>query len=284
MEQRISELVKDRQAEYVLELILDGHACTRVAGLDKFENLEVLSLNGCGLVTLDGFPSLPRLSRLELADNRLKDGLSELVSAGLTNLQHLNLAGNTKLDDLEQLKPTAKLGLRSLDLYQCGITKIENYRAESFKIIPSLKYLDGTDIHGNEEEFEEDDDDGEEDGDATEQDEYLTHDEDLDEVEDEDKPNPSACGPVEDEEDDEEEDGAALGEEEDDDDDEEEEEEDDEATPLDYLLKDNLTEDEEEDEDFQEQEAVASEDDDDDDDNIEDPDNSESPTKRLKVE
>lgn len=48
----------------MLELILDNTKCAKIEGLDCFENLETLSLNGCGLVNLDGFPSLEKLSKV----------------------------------------------------------------------------------------------------------------------------------------------------------------------------------------------------------------------------
>lgn len=35
--------------------------------------------------------------------------------------------------------------LKSLDLLNCEVATIEGYRAEIFKMIPSLKYLDGYD-------------------------------------------------------------------------------------------------------------------------------------------
>lgn len=37
------------------------------------------------------------------------------------------------------------LNLKSLDLLNCEVTTIEGYRGEIFKMIPSLKYLDGYD-------------------------------------------------------------------------------------------------------------------------------------------
>lgn len=52
--------------------------------------------------------------------------------------------------------------LKSLDLLNCEVTTIEGYRAEIFKMIPSLKYLDGYDRYGN--EAEDTDSSGEEDG------------------------------------------------------------------------------------------------------------------------
>ena len=41
--------------------------------------------------------------------------------------------------------------LRSLDLYQCPVTKIADYRAQCFSALPSLKYLDGTDFEWEDE-------------------------------------------------------------------------------------------------------------------------------------
>ena len=61
--------MKDRDAEFVLELILDNTKCTSIGDVDilnRFKNLESLSLNGVGLVDLDGFPSLPRLTRVRV--------------------------------------------------------------------------------------------------------------------------------------------------------------------------------------------------------------------------
>ncbi len=45
--------------------------------------------------------------------------------------------------------------LRNLDLFNCEVTKIEGYREKIFKLLPSLKFLDGFDQ--NEQEDDEDD-------------------------------------------------------------------------------------------------------------------------------
>ena len=52
-------------------------------------------------------------------------------------------------------KNKAKLAsLRNVDLFNCEITKLENYRDKVFKLLPNLKFLDGFDQ--NEQEDEED--------------------------------------------------------------------------------------------------------------------------------
>jgi small subunit ribosomal protein S11e len=61
----------------VKELILDKCAVAKLAG-DEFEgfaNLENLSMNGVGLTSLENFPSLQYLRRLELNDNKIGAGL-----------------------------------------------------------------------------------------------------------------------------------------------------------------------------------------------------------------
>ena len=64
--------------ETVEELVLDTVKATKVTGLEKFTNLKTLTLNGCGLTTLEGFPTLPKLTCLELSDNQLSGTLEEL--------------------------------------------------------------------------------------------------------------------------------------------------------------------------------------------------------------
>ncbi len=60
-----------------------------------------------------------------LAENRISGGLTHLVSAGLTSLESLDLAGN-RIASLEELEPLKQLKkLRSLDLLACPVcTKV----------------------------------------------------------------------------------------------------------------------------------------------------------------
>ncbi|XP_037296514.1 acidic leucine-rich nuclear phosphoprotein 32 family member A isoform X2 [Manduca sexta] len=129
----------------VKELNLDNcRSTTNVAGLSSaYTNLEFLSLNNAGLTTLKGFPTLPKLKKLELSDNRISSGLNFL--SGCKKLTHLNLSGN-KIKDLETLKPIEHFeNLKNLDLFNNEVTTIEDYRSKVFALRPSLKYLDGFD-------------------------------------------------------------------------------------------------------------------------------------------
>jgi len=149
--------------EQVTELVLDACKTQKVTGLDKFVNLEILTLNGCGLTTLEGFPVLQELKTLELADNQLADGcLEALQDAALINMNRLSLAGN-RFQTLEALEPlSACVNLRDLDLFNCPVTEIEAYRDGVFEMIPGLKYLDGFDADDKEKPEDEDEDEEDE--------------------------------------------------------------------------------------------------------------------------
>lgn len=125
-----------------------------------------------GLQSLQGSPKLTNLS---LSNNRIKDleTLEPLVGTNFNLLFVISLYGLTCVEALILLKQKfclrsacfvfsessyfsqllhtvfllqSKLqNLKSLDLLNCEVTTIEGYRAEIFKMIPSLKYLDGYD-------------------------------------------------------------------------------------------------------------------------------------------
>ena len=151
---------------------------------EDYKSLETISLINVGLSTLRGWPKLPNLKRVELSDNKLTGSLEYLLAC--PNLTHLNLSGN-KIKEIDELAPLAKLtvngkgGLTNLDLFNCEVTSLEDYRAKMFKLLPSLKFLDGVDEAGeNEEELLEEDDEEIDDSEESEEDE----DDDEDEEED----------------------------------------------------------------------------------------------------
>lgn len=168
LDKGIEQQVGNRSAETIEELILDTCRATKVVGLDKFTNLKMLTLNGCGLTTLEGFPALPKLRCLELSDNQLSDGLENLQDAGMFELKRLSLAGN-RFATLDSLVPLEGLpALRDLDLFNCAVTELPNYRSGIFEMLPNLKYLDSFDE--NEREKDEDDEDEEDEDDEADDD------------------------------------------------------------------------------------------------------------------
>ncbi|XP_050343495.1 acidic leucine-rich nuclear phosphoprotein 32 family member A isoform X1 [Nymphalis io] len=162
MEKRIVLELRGRNPSQIKELNLDNCRSTNIVGLsDEYTNLEILSLNNVGLTTLKGFPTLPKLRKLELSDNRISNGLNFLN--GCKKLTHLNLSGN-KIRDLDTLKPLQEFeNLRNLDLFYNDVTNIEDYKIKVFALHPSLKYLDGFDKDDREgEDSDAEEEDGEE--------------------------------------------------------------------------------------------------------------------------
>ncbi|GBM65071.1 Acidic leucine-rich nuclear phosphoprotein 32 family member A [Araneus ventricosus] len=200
MEKRIELEKRGRSPASIKELNLDNCRSTSIVGLtDEFALLESLSLINVGLISLKGFPKLPNLKKLELSDNRISGGLNWLHDS--PKLTHLNLSGN-KIKDIETLKPLqAFKNLKNLDLFNCEVTNVDNYREEVFGLVSSLKYLDGYDRDDKEaEDSEVDDDDGNEDDD----DENDAHEDgdSEDEEEDEDEQDDDEANADEEDEDD----------------------------------------------------------------------------------
>uniref|UniRef100_A0A674N8H2 Acidic leucine-rich nuclear phosphoprotein 32 family member n=1 Tax=Takifugu rubripes TaxID=31033 RepID=A0A674N8H2_TAKRU len=132
----------------VKELVLDNCRSDdgKIEGITaEFSNLELLSLINVGLSSVAEIPKLDKLKKLELSDNRISGGL-EVLAERLVNLTHLNLSGN-KFKDISTLEPLKKLPqLKSLDLFNCEVTNLGDYRESIFKLLPQLTYLDGYDI------------------------------------------------------------------------------------------------------------------------------------------
>ncbi|XP_060913840.1 acidic leucine-rich nuclear phosphoprotein 32 family member B isoform X2 [Labrus mixtus] len=230
MTKRIHLELRNRSPSDVRELVLDNCRSHegKVEGLTaEFVNLEFLSLINVGLISVSNLPKLGKLKKLELSDNRISGGL-DVLAEKLPNLTHLNLSGN-KLKDISTLEPLQKLvTLKSLDLFNCEVTNLNDYRESVFKLLPQLTYLDGYDI----EDREASDSDGEVDGDGVDDDD----DEEGEEEEDEDGEEEDF-----DEEEDEEDEEEVEGEEDDDEVSGEDEEED--------FAQDGEVDDEDEDED-----------------------------------
>ncbi|XP_030644677.1 acidic leucine-rich nuclear phosphoprotein 32 family member E isoform X5 [Chanos chanos] len=183
MKKRISLELRNRSPEEVAELVVDNCRSSdgEVEGLtDDFKELEFLSMVNVGLTSLAKLPSLPKLRKLELSDNNISGGL-ETLAEKCPNLTYLNLSGN-KIKELSTVEALQNLkNLKSLDLFNCEITTLEEYRESIFELLPQVTYLDGFDAEDNEApDSEADDDDDDEDGEegAGPQGDYDEEDED----------------------------------------------------------------------------------------------------------
>ncbi|XP_003259209.2 acidic leucine-rich nuclear phosphoprotein 32 family member E isoform X2 [Nomascus leucogenys] len=234
MKKKINLELRNRSPEEVTELVLDNCLCVNgeIEGLnDTFKELEFLSMANVELSSLAQLPSLNKLRKLELSDNIISGGL-EVLAEKCPNLTYLNLSGN-KIKDLSTVEALQNLkNLKSLDLFNCEITNLEDYRESIFELLQQITYLDGFDQEDNEapDSEEEDDEDGDEDDEEEEENEAGPpegYEEEEEEEEDED------------EDEDEDEAGSELGEGE-------------EEVGLSYLMKEEI-QDEEDDDDYVEE-------------------------------
>uniref|UniRef100_A0A2K6ECC2 Acidic leucine-rich nuclear phosphoprotein 32 family member n=1 Tax=Macaca nemestrina TaxID=9545 RepID=A0A2K6ECC2_MACNE len=98
---------------------------------DDFEELEFLSTINVGLASIS---NLPKVS-----------GCLEILAEKCPNLTYLNLSGN-KIKDLSTIEPLKKLeNLKSLDLFNCEVTNLNDSRENVFKLLSQLTYLHGYD-------------------------------------------------------------------------------------------------------------------------------------------
>ncbi|KAM3939855.1 putative acidic leucine-rich nuclear phosphoprotein 32 family member C isoform 1-T1 [Leptodactylus fuscus] len=197
MKKRLTLELRNRKAAEVKEMVLDNCRSDdgKIIGLtSEFENLEFLSMININL-SVANLPKLEKLRKLELSDNRISGGL-EVLAEKTPNLTHLNLSGN-KIKDINTLEPLKKLNhLMSLDLFNCEVTMLNNYRESVFALLPQLTYLDGFDADDQEapdsdpepdgEDAEENGEEGEEDEDEEELDEDELDEDDEDGVDEED--------------------------------------------------------------------------------------------------
>ncbi|TSK31394.1 Acidic leucine-rich nuclear phosphoprotein 32 family member E [Bagarius yarrelli] len=162
MKKRISLELRNRTPAEVAQLVVDNCRSSdgQIEGLtEEFKELEFLSMVNVGLTSLALLPSLPKLRKLELSDNNISGSL-EILAEKCPNLTYLNLSGN-KIKELGTVEALQNLkNLKSLDLFNCEITTLDEYRESIFELLPQITYLDGFDAEDNEAPDSEDDEVG----------------------------------------------------------------------------------------------------------------------------
>lgn len=115
--------------------------------LERYQSLQMLTFNSCGIKSLEFFPSIPSLIRLDLVMNEITG--PELVHLqGCRHLQTIMLGGNKieKTDDLIAFKGMKQLF--QISLLSNPIQSEAGYRVKVFSMFPSLTVLDGLDNGG----------------------------------------------------------------------------------------------------------------------------------------
>ena len=115
--------------------------------LESFPYLQYLSINNCGLDSLENFPKLPSLIRLDLISNNLKNDFSHLKRSKYIQTLFLSANQITQYENLDSLNFLSNLF--QLDLIANPITAKSDYTDQIFQRFPSLKFLDSRDKNGS---------------------------------------------------------------------------------------------------------------------------------------
>lgn len=109
-----------------------------------------LSLASINLTSLANFPSLPKLEKLLLSDNRISDGLEALTEANLGQLRELDLCNN-RISSVSSFKPLSELkSLQALHVEANPVAKkTSNLKKQLFSMLATLQYVDNEDRFGN---------------------------------------------------------------------------------------------------------------------------------------
>ena len=164
-------LEKNTKDEPIKIIALDGITINHISNeiktyLENFKSLEELSMVNCNLNSLQNFPDLPSLIKLDLSDNHIKDtDLKELFK--YKKLQELRMANNNGIKDFSEIKKLECLPLTFIDFSDCPVSKMEGYREKFYENFKNLKILDLCDKEGKEwdEEDEEEEEPDEDDND-----------------------------------------------------------------------------------------------------------------------
>lgn len=141
--------------------------------LEQLNELVYLSMNNCGLKSLNHFPALKNLVTLELNENdfpvRELAHLKDLVNLKSLDIDALNIENLNQLDPLKELK-----NLQRLEINECDFLEEPENRVKLFKMLPHLEVLNGEDKEGNpvdfsdEEEFSDEEDESDNSGEEEE--------------------------------------------------------------------------------------------------------------------
>ena len=157
-------LEKNTKDQPTLIIALDGLTINHISDevktyLENFKSLEELSMVNCNINTLQNFPELPSLIKLDLSDNHIKDtDLNELLK--YKKLQELRMANNNGISNFSEIKKLESLPLTFIDFSDCPVSKMEGYREKFYENFKNLKILDLCDKEGK--EWDEDDEEEEE--------------------------------------------------------------------------------------------------------------------------
>ena len=177
----IEELILDHMFEELIVFSLDQRKA-----LEQYTSLVHLSLNNNGISKLDNFPSLINLRILEINHNKIKGNDLKMIRLNYSNLYKLKISNNL-IQRIECFSALSNSNLVKLEVKFNPFTQTNpNYIQDLFKLLPSIKVIDGQDTNNqivdttNYEEEEEEENSNDELKDEEEEEEYDEDDDDND--------------------------------------------------------------------------------------------------------
>lgn len=117
------------------------------AELERYQSLQMLTLNDCAIKSLENFPQLPSLIRLDMVFNQIT-GESLHCLKGCRHLQTLMLGAN-KIEKLEHIQGLSSMRqILQLDFINNPVSKVAGYRNQVFSFFPTCMILDTLDRGG----------------------------------------------------------------------------------------------------------------------------------------
>jgi hypothetical protein len=123
----------------IKELDLSNNQISKLDGIEKFPQLNVLKLNNNKLVEIEEIERLKNLEKLFLRNNQLGD-INSLKA--LINLKHLDLSDNQTISEIPEVL-NELLNLKTIKLWNCHIEKFSKSSERFFWMNQNYRYFSG---------------------------------------------------------------------------------------------------------------------------------------------
>jgi len=117
--------------------------------IESYQDAKALYLGNCGVESLQNFPYLPNLVRLDLCGNNFKGAdLVHLISR-VPKLEEIYL-NNNDITSYEEISPLKEIKeLKVITLSDTFLSEEDDYKDQLFSMFPGLENLDFEDREGN---------------------------------------------------------------------------------------------------------------------------------------
>ena len=179
MEEKILKIIESKMTSENSRLSIENTCMFQISPkigeeIAKHKSLCELSLTSCKLSNLKGLNVMENLTMLDVSENNLNDEmLKQYLDRCGSSLMKLFVAGN-KISSFETFAKLSDGKLKQLDLMGNPLSESkEDYREDLFKMIASLKVIDGVNREGQEISVMDSEDEDEEGAEENEENEDM---------------------------------------------------------------------------------------------------------------